>query len=256
MGLDPGEERRRTDARALMLRVALVLLDDARRAGGFETDEGKLEARSAELAAEFGADLPADDADGRQPVEACPESAEQIHLTVHIDDLTSFFASLRSDGVLHGGGTTFGVSLEPTDEAGLTPADLERMARVQAEVATRAIFRGDRFIRAVAAPSQPDAEVRILAAELFADGLIVHLTYDREEGPTQSEFPDPHDLPWDEEPALTVEDDVGTEYVRNLGGEGGGVQVAHDSIRFSPTVPAEASLLRVTSRSGTVELPL
>jgi hypothetical protein len=58
------------------------------------------------------------------------------------------------------------------------------------------------------------------------------------------------------EPRLRVEDDLGTEYYPSGGAGAGGVQVAHGGSAFAPAVPGTARTLRISSGSGSVELPL
>ena len=60
----------------------------------------------------------------------------------------------------------------------------------------------------------------------------------------------------EQEPAIRVEDDLGTEYFESGGGGGGGVRVSHSSRGFAPAPPPEARVLRVTAGAETVELDL
>jgi hypothetical protein len=57
-----------------------------------------------------------------------------------------------------------------------------------------------------------------------------------------------------QEPAIRVEDDLGTEYFE--GGGGGGVCVSHSSRGFAPAPPPEARVLRVTAGAEIVEFDL
>lgn len=258
-GLDPEQQRRQTQAHLLMLRVGLALLDDARRLGGFETDEKRLSARTAELVAELVGVLPADPPGDEAPVQAIPLDADRVLLSASYEDSTSVGATLRTDGVLLDEGVTIGVSLEPVDESELSPEELEQMreemAKFEAEQ-KRPQFGGGRFLRALAVEPQPGSEVQVLAAELFEDGLIVHHSFNREPGSLKSiASMDPAEWP-ETEPRLRVEDDLGTEYYPSGGAGAGGVQVAHGGSAFAPAVPGAARTLRISSDSGTVELPL
>ncbi len=238
----------------LTLRVALALLDDARRRGAFETDAKALAARTAELEAEFTESRTEWNSDSEPTVQASPVTAEEINLSTTAGDLVVRFASLRLDGVLHRGGVAFGVSLDAVSEAELSPSELEQVTQLEAEPGMPPKFRGGRFRGAVPAPLQPGSEIQILATELFDDGLIVHASFNREA--ESLEDAGSIRLSWRPGTDLSVEDDIGTEYHAMVSSEGGGAQVAHQSVVFAPAVPADARVLRVISRKGAVELAL
>ena len=254
---DPQERRRQAEAELLLLRVALVLIGDARRTGAFETDEEKLAARAAELAAELAGGEPEGGSAAEPLVRAMPLTADQVSLSAPFGP-ASTEQTLRADGVLLGGGTTVSFGAQTVDKAGLSPEETEEMMRAVAEFEAkqaRPQFGGARFLRAVVPAPQPGAEVQVLAAALFDDGLLVHYTHDQEPEDLESIMADPST--WLESgPVLGVEDDLGTEYYASGAGGGGGVQVVHGASGFAPAVPAGAGTLRITTRAGTVELPL
>lgn len=252
------EERRRAEAGIVMLRVGLALLDDARRGGGFEVDEARLASRVEEI-------LGALRAAGTNPrgaiVEATPRDAERIQLSTATGESSSDDAVLRTDGVLVEQYSTIGMSAEIEIAGAEEPSPEQEeqmrlaMARFEAK-AMRPHFEGRRFLRALPCDPLPGAEVQVLAAELFDDGLVVRYTFDRK--------PQPPELPEDGDPffdgfsgdtEVRIEDDLGTDYFGGDGG-GGGHEVIHCAASFSPAVPDGARLLRITTRSGTVELPL
>jgi hypothetical protein len=256
---DPEEARRQAEAHLLLLHVALALIDDARRLGAFETDEEKLAARVAALADELGSGArPAtSERDGR--VEATPLSADRIELSADFSESSSVFETLRADGVLLGGGTSMSISAQTIDEAELSPEEAEEMRQAVAEFEARQArpqFRGEHFLRALAAEPQPDAEFQILAAELFDDGFLVHYTHDQEPGSLESIVSDDPRQWLENRHGLRVEDDLGTEYFESPAGGSGGVQVVHGASAFAPAVAPQAGTLRITTPAGTVELPL
>jgi hypothetical protein len=256
---DPEEQRRQSEANLLLLRVALALIDDARRLGAFETDEETLAARTAELTDELGSGAPAGSSPDEAPVRAAPLALDQVQLSAPYGDSSSVVATLRTDGVLLDEGVTLSLRAERVDEPGLSPEEAEEMRRAVAEFQAkqaRPQFGGGRFVRALAADPQPGSEVQVLAAELFDDGLLVHYSFDQESESLESIMSS--DLSeWQERgPGLRVEDDLGTEYYASGGGGGGGVQVVHGAFGFAPAVPSNARTLRISTRGDTIELPL
>jgi hypothetical protein len=241
--------------RLLMLRIALALLNDARRHGTFESDAKALATRTAELEAEFTEGGSDHSSDPEITIQAIPLTSNEINLSIASEDLVSRFVSLRLDGLLHEGGVSISVSLDAVSGAEeLSPSELAQLTQPSAELDIPPRFRGDRLLRTIAAPQQPDSEIQILATELFDDGLIVHISFNRE---TDSlEAAGSGGPPWGSELTLSVEDDLGTEYHGIIESESGGEQVAHESVVFVPAIPATARVLHVISRSGTVELAL
>ncbi len=113
--------------------------------------------------------------------------------------------------------------------------------------------------RFISAPDQGDAEVVVLAAELFPEAVVIVIATAIWDEVAEAGFFDR------EHPALTVEDDVGTEYRRTLqvGAHTVGDKKAWSGSRgvsrlnpsFAPPVPAEATFLRVRlGRWGSVVL--
>lgn len=254
---DPGQNRRQEEAGILLLRVGLALIDDARRGDGFETDEAKLTARVGEVLGSLGARSPRQ---GEPAVRARSEDRDRVLLSAPTGEGTETSSLLRADGVLLEGYSSISISAEEVDMVELSPEQHEELRRAQEayEEQMRHRFEGKRFLRALTVDPQPGSLVQILAVELFDDGLVVHYTHDQEPESIEPKSVSDSDLmlkafePW---ASIRVEDDLGTEYHQH-GGGGGGVKVVHSSFSFSPAVPDAARTLRISSRSGTVELPL
>jgi hypothetical protein len=249
---DPDQMRHQEEAGVLLLRVGLVLIDDARRGDGFETDEAKLTARVNKILEDLGAGAPNS---AEAPVQATPEDRERVLLTAPTGKGTSTSSLLRVDGVLLKGYSSITVSLEETETTELSPEQEEELRRAQERFEAQMRlprFEGKRFLRALTADPRPGSAVQILAVELFDDGLAVHYTHDQSPESIESDRMLEAFEPW---AGVRVEDDLGTEYHGN-GGGGGGVKVVHGATGFAPAVPDAARVLRISSRSGSVELPL
>jgi len=248
----PEHEHRKAAASLLLSRVALSLIQDARRRGGFGEDEAALRSRAARLATEFAADT---GAKPRQaPVELELRPGGRIDLSVPFDGEFREWAELREDGVVLGGGTAGPSRTRTLRTEDMKPWEKEEQEREDlARKAARGKpkFRGKRYLRTLVAPPQPGANERILAIELYADGLIVEFTYDTElpsEEQMESMFYPPR-------PPMRVEDDVGTDYYEGeRASYGGGPGASHSYFTFAPAVPAAARVLRITVDSGTVEV--
>lgn len=248
----PEHERRQEAATLLLTRIALGLIQDAWLHGGFGDDEEALRSRAARLAAEFAGDTGAEP--GQDPVELELRSGGRIELAVPFDAGFRETAELREDGFVLGGGTS-GPSqtrtLRPDDMKPWEKEERQREERARAAARGKPKFRGKRYLRTLAAPPQPGADERILAVELYADGLIVEFTYDTElptEEQTESMFYPPR-------PPMRVEDDLGTEYYQGERARyGGGPGASHSYFTFGPAVPDAARALRITTGSGTVEV--
>lgn len=248
----PEHEQRKAAASLLLSRVALGLIQDARHGGGFGEDEAALRSRAARLATEFASETSAKLE--QDPVELELRSGGQIEISVPFDAGFREWAELREDGVVLGGGTA-----GPSRARTLRTEDMEpweKEAQEREELARKAArgkpkFRGKRYLRTLVAPPQPGADERILAIELYADGLIVEFTYDTEplsEEKLESMF-------YPRRPPMRVEDDIGTDYYEGeRASYGGGPGASHSYFTFAPAVPAAARVLRITTDSGTVEV--
>jgi hypothetical protein len=253
--LDLEDERRREEAGVLLLRLGLALIDDARHGEGFETDEDKLAARVDEILDELGATSSNSD---EAPVRATPQDRDRVLLSTPTGERGSDSALLRIDGILLDEYTSIAISAEAVDTTDLSPEQLEELRQAKARyeaLMQRPRFRGECFRRALAVDPQPGSDIHILAAELYEDGLIVHYTFDDDPELTESRVSG--DLPesLDRGAEISLEDDLGTEFFES-GGVSGGVQVFHGALAFAPAVPIDAKQLRISSRSGTVELNL
>jgi len=254
----PEDKRHAAAAQLLLNRVALGLVAEARRRGGFGEDEGALRARAVELAEKLGAnDTGADPR--RPPVGLKLRRGGRIDLKVPFGDGGRACAGLRADGFVLSGGIERSIPSRTWRPEDMTEAEREeKQRRDLAYEASRGKpkFRGERYLRTVAASAQPGAVERILAAELYGDGLLVEFTYDVEEM-TDEQMMAEAESPYERRPPMSVTDDLGTEYYE--GGSatyGGGPGVSHSHFTFAPAVPAEATVLRITTDSGTVELDL
>lgn len=247
----PDHEGRKAAASLLLIRIALGLVQDARLAGGFGADEAALQLRADSLVTELSDGAGGEP--GRAAVEVQLRSGGRIELTVPFDEGFREWAEVREDGVVLGGGTggpSRRWTLRPED---MTPQEVEEQQR--RGVATKAArgkpkFRGKRYLRTLVAPPQPGAAERILAVELYADGLIVEFTYDNEL-PSEEEM---ESMFFPPRPPMRIEDDVGTDYYEGERASYGGGPVSHSYFTFAPAVPAGAGVLRITTDSGTVEV--
>jgi hypothetical protein len=259
----PGEEREREErqsmAEILQARVALVLLAEARRRGGFGEAEA-LAARAVELSVEMGGDALSPGPDP-PTVTAHLDRPDRIGLSTATDRHASVFASLGFDGILYEEGGSVGVSVEDRIEPEeLDEEQREALARLQEEWKKRRErslrFTASRFVRAIAAPPQPGAAVQVLAVQLFEDGFYVDSTFDKEERDRRDRGSAISGLLRESGSDVRVEDDLGTEYVASGSGSAGGVRVCRATRGFAPAPPAAARVLRITTDSGTVELDL
>jgi hypothetical protein len=236
----------------LLLRVALALLGEARLRGDFGKGNALAE-RAATLAAELNGGAPS-------PAQASLLRPDRISLSVSFRENSSVVESLRLDGILFDGGTESSLTFKRVEPEELGPeqrADLERRrAEWLAEQERRQRFTASRFVRSVAAPSQPGVTAPILAVELFEDGFYVDYTYDKEPPTLDLELTAEQFFARDKDPEIKVEDDIGTEYFESGGGGGGGVRVSHSSRGFAPAPPPDARVLRITAGDATVELDL
>lgn len=249
------EDRAAGEAASLLLRrIALVLVDDVRRREDFGEDEEAWPARVAELAEEFGGDEPP------ARVEIDLDAPRRLTLRGSFGEHSSVAVEVRADGLLSGSGIRRKVASHPIRDEDLTPEQLE--AKRRRELAWEASrgkpeFRRLRYLRTVAAPPQPGTDLWVLAGELYDDGLVVDYTYeapDLTEEQMREQAHNPYLAP---QPMITLADDLGTEYYESGGaGYGGGPGACRAYTSFAPAVPADATVLRITTDSGTVELDL
>jgi hypothetical protein len=247
------EEGGQHEAVTLLLnRVVLGLLDDARRAGGFGDDAAALEARAGALTERFvdRAALPGDIS-----VWLKLRKGGRIELRIGEDDGVHAAAELREDGYVLSSSTGRSgtvVEVKPEDMEPWEREELERREIAHRAAKGKPKFHGRRYLRTVAAPPQAEATLRILAAELYDDGLIVDFTYDTDT-PTEEELRHMRETP---RPPMVIEDDLGTEYYEGERASYGGSPASLGYFTFAPAVPADARVLRITTDSGTVEIDL
>jgi hypothetical protein len=166
-------------------------------------------------------------------------------------------AMLRADGVVVSDGTSGPARYWTVRPEEFTPEEREEIRR--RDLATEARrgkpkFEGVGYRRTVVAPPQPDAPLRVLAVRIFDDGFHVDFTFNVEV-PTREELEadNPPATPY---PPIDIGDDVGTAYYEGEQAAFGGSQPSISTFNFSPTPPAGATVLRITTESGTVELDL
>ncbi|MGH2937494.1 MAG: hypothetical protein ACRDPE_05165 [Solirubrobacterales bacterium] len=261
-GFDEDEEMREQEAVSiLLLRVALRLLGEARLRGDFGGDESLAE-RAVAIADEITGGT-ASPQPGRVVVEASLIRPDRISLSAPFDSSSSTAWSLMLDGTLYGGMTVTGygsvAAEEPEELSEEEQAERERLsAEWQVRMERSRQFTATRFVRAITPPSRPGSSRPILAVLLYDDGFYVESTYDKD-APTfdpEMEGRQFFAVLRGEEPAITVTDDVGTEYFESGGGGSGGVKVSHASLGFAPAPPATARVLRISTGDTTFELPL
>lgn len=268
-----------------MLAIAARLLGEARLAGAFPTGEAALAPSAARIASELADDehlvLTGDDwlrfpLDDFKVLLGEPE-ADSLSVSCHYGR-RSVGGRLRIDGVLDEQSYGFGVSFDdPEGRIELPPLEQEVMKRAfarrhEAGGGERVVFRGDEFLRALPVEPQPGAAAQVLAVELYGDGLVVHHTYDDPvdvrpripfefydlaglEPPIEELLAEAEAEGGNLSPNISLTDDLGTDYIGGLVGEGG-VEVRHGESHFTPAVPDAATRLIVSSYAATVEVRL
>lgn len=277
-------------AQEAMLRVAMFMVASAREASGFPPSREGIEALLADIGQRVPAIrlayLPREPTDKDWPERdsrvllVTPADGESLHLSCWFDRSHSLEADLHRDGRLTDEATGVGLSIDdPEGRIELDEQDQAALTEISTRLAEEGLhpqrgsaFSGEEYLRAVAAPPQPNAPVQITSVELYADGLIVNFV-----------VPDPSD--WQPEvplqlyeragmdppierltekakraggnlaPSISVDDDAGTEYKWCEGGVSG-VQVQRGAHTFTPAVPDAASGLRISTYAGTVQLDL
>lgn len=261
-GLDGYPHEEQEAAGILLLRVALRLLGEARLRGDFG-EERELGERAVALMDEMTGGTPSPDP-RRAKIEVGLLRPDRISLSVPFEEDRATTWSLMLDGTLYDGatvGSVRAVRIDPDTLSAAERADLERRQEEwQAERGRLEQFTATRFLRAVAAPPQPGAAIRVLAVLLYEDGFYVDATYDKEEPPPFDPEMDAERffaMPDEEKPEFKITDDVGTEYFESGGGGwGGGVRVAHSSLGFAPAPPPDARILHIVTGDASVDLDL
>jgi hypothetical protein len=260
-GLDEDDEMRDQEAASiLLLRVALRLLGKARLRGDFGTEEA-LGERALAIADELTGGKPSPDP-RRAAVEVGLIRPDRIFLSAPFEKSSSVVESLMVDGTLYGGGGVTGYGPVRSEPEELSEEERAERERRQAEWIARMErsrqFTATRFVRALTPPPQRGAARPILAVLLYEDGFRVESTYDKDPQTFDPHMDAEQFFARDrgENPAVTITDDVGTEYFWSGGGGGSGVRVHHSSQGFAPAPPASARVMRVTVNGKTVELGL
>jgi hypothetical protein len=260
------EMRDQEEAGIMLLKVALRLLGEARLRGDFSTEEA-LNERAVAIAAELTDGAPSPDP-RRPPVEVRLIRPDRISLSSRYTEGADTHWSLMLDGTLYDGGGTayFGRAttqrVDPETLSEEERADLERrQAEWQARIERSRQFTATSFVRTLAPPPQPGSPAPVLAVLLYEDGFWVEVTYDKEaRRPSDLVGLDPEAalaVLQEDDPEVTVSDDLGTEYFESgHGGHGGGVRVSHSTYGFAPAPPPEARVLRIGTGERTVEIDL
>jgi hypothetical protein len=166
-------------------------------------------------------------------------------------------ATLRSDGVVVSDGSS-GPSrrwiVRPEEMSPEEREDRRRHKLAQEARRGKPKFEGVGYRRTVLAPPQPGAKLRVLAVEIFEDGFYVDFTYDAQM--PKAEDVDRGRPPYRPKPQMDVADDVDTDYYEGERANLGGGPAAFATFNFSPTPPSDATVLRITTDSGTVGLDL
>jgi hypothetical protein len=272
-----------------MLSVGARLLASARIEGGFRP-EAEMPALLEEIRAGLRADEHLTMADDDWPdlprrdykVLLQDPEPDAIHLSCHYGS-RSLGARLRIDGVLDEQGYGMGIGLDdPEQRVELTAEEQEVMRlafesgqeEAGAEQATPPgeRFEGSELRRVPTVPRQQGSPVQILAVELYDDGVVVCFAYD---DPVDVELNIPLEFydragrepPLDRllaearaqggnlRPAISVRDDLSTEY-HDAGSAEGGVQAVHGEKFFTPAPPPGSSRLTISSYAGSVEIDI
>jgi hypothetical protein len=262
-GFDRDAYRGQEERSILLLRVALRLLGEARLRGDFGAEED-LPGRALAITDELTGGAPSPDP--RRPAMAAELiRPDRISLAAPFKEDSATTWSLMVDGTLYDGATVGSVRAVRIDPETLSDEERAAFERGKAEweamIERGKAFSATRFVRAIAAPPQPGAEMIVLAVLIYEDGFWLESTNDKERdrrtfdpSTSAAEFFADRGK---EKPEFIVEDDLGTEYFESGGASwGGGMQVSHSHIGFAPAPPAEARLLRITVGSATVELDL
>jgi hypothetical protein len=117
-------------------------------------------------------------------------------------------------------------------------------------LATMSECHGLRLSRVIRVDPQEDSDVRVLAVELFEDGLGIRYAL-----PSGIRSPEGPDEPFVYDASFSVSDDAGTQYTWQ-GGGASGHPVAHGVAMFTPPVPESAQSLTVVTRGAVVTVDL
>jgi hypothetical protein len=285
--LDDLDDARQEAAHESMLRAALFFVAAARDRGGFPTEREDLEALLAEVSERMPtlplAYLPPDPRDGDWPdldrpvLLVTPEDSESLGLNCWYERGRNFTATLRRNGSLADEGFGFGISADPENAVQLEDQQQADLSEIGRRLHERGLagqqgpqFSGDRFLQTLVPEPQPDRPVQITGVDLYADGLIVNFIVpdpsDRSPTPPIQLYQQAGLEPPIEDfmrrakeagliPSVSVEDDLGTEYLWS-GSSGSGVDVHRGEHTFVPAVASQATELRVSTYAGTVVIPL
>jgi hypothetical protein len=103
------------------------------------------------------------------------------------------------------------------------------------------------------APRQENPSLRILSAEIYADGITVRYAvpgFGEELAARGKRWQPPHD-----EYPFNLSDDVGTRYAIHSA-SGRANEVFHGQVTFVPTSPPEARRLTLKAAASTIDLEL
>jgi hypothetical protein len=113
-------------------------------------------------------------------------------------------------------------------------------------------FRGLHLSRVIRVDPQEDTDVRVLAVELFEDGMGIRYAL-----PSGIRMPEGPDEPFVHDASFVIHDDAETQYTWQASGSGATMTgVAHGIAFFTPPVPDAARSLTVMTRGGFVTVDL
>ncbi|HEY0279571.1 MAG TPA: hypothetical protein VGC32_15000 [Solirubrobacterales bacterium] len=162
--------------------------------------------------------------------------------------------TIDPDGAVLREGSTNSWSMQPEDMSSEEREDKRRRDLATEARRGKPEFVGVGYRRTVIAPPQPGAVIRVLAIEIFADGFYVDFTHNVvEQRPLGLDRGRP---PFRPKPPMDVADDLGTDYYEGERANLGGGPTAFATFIFSPTPPPDATVLHITTDSGTVDLDL
>jgi hypothetical protein len=140
---------------------------------------------------------------------------------------------------------------EPTASAPVAVRARESAQAREGAGPTRRGFKGLDLRRVLIAPRQENESLRILSAEVYADGITVRYAvpnFDEQLAARGDRWQPPHD-----EYPFTLTDDLGTRYAIHSA-SGRANEVFHGQVNFVPTAASEARRLRLETAIGTLDL--
>jgi hypothetical protein len=155
--------------------------------------------------------------------------------------------------LIRAGSTRRREASQPTASAPATVPAREFAQGREGAGPTRRGFQGLDLRGVLIAPRQENQSLRILSAEVYADGITVRYAvpdFGEQLAARGDDWQPPHD-----EYPFTLTDDLGTRYAIHSS-SGRANEVFHGQVTFVPTAPSEARRLRLETAIGTLDLAL